>query len=71
MKIAVLGSTFKPSTDDLRETTSILNVWLLLNQDTQVHAFDPVGLESFKKIYPTWTVYKDTPEKIDLHLQLI
>ena len=63
LKIAVLGLTFKPGTDDLREAPSIPNVRLLLNQGAQVHAYDPVGVENFKKIYPTQVVYEATPEK--------
>lgn len=63
LKIAVLGLTFKPGTDDLREAPSIPNVRLLLNQGAQVHAYDPVGTENFKKIYPTQVVYEATPEK--------
>lgn len=62
LKIAVLGLTFKPGTDDLREAPSIPNIRLLLNQGAQVHAYDPVGVENFKKIYPTQVVYESTPE---------
>lgn len=50
-KIAVLGVTFKPNTDDLREAPSIDNVKLLLNHDAKVCVFDPVGLDNFKKIF--------------------
>lgn len=64
LKVAVLGLTFKPGTDDLREAPSIPNVRLLLNQGAQVHAFDPVGVKNFKKIYPTQVVYEDNPEKV-------
>jgi len=63
LKIAVLGLTFKPGTDDLREAPSIPNVRLLLNQGAKVHAYDPVGVDNFKKIYPTEVVYEATPEK--------
>ncbi|MEI2463278.1 UDP-glucose dehydrogenase family protein [Niallia taxi] len=63
LKVAVLGLTFKPGTDDLREAPSIPNVRLLLNQGAIVHAFDPVGVENFKKIYPTQVIYEDNPEK--------
>ena len=62
LRVAVLGLTFKPGTDDLREAPSIPNVRLLLNQGAQVHAYDPVGTENFKKIYPTQVVYEDSPE---------
>lgn len=62
-KIAVLGLTFKPGTDDLREAPSIPNVRLLLNEGAKVHAYDPVGTENFRKIFPTQLVYETTPEK--------
>lgn len=63
LKIAVLGLTFKPGTDDLREAPSIPNVRLLLNQGAKVYVYDPVGVENFKKIYPTQVVYESVPEK--------
>jgi len=62
LKVAILGLTFKPGTDDLREAPSIPNVRLLLNQGAHVHAFDPVGMDNFKKIYPTQVVYEASPE---------
>ncbi|PKG25290.1 UDP-glucose dehydrogenase family protein [Niallia nealsonii] len=63
LKVAVLGLTFKPGTDDLREAPSIPNVRLLVNEGAQVYAYDPVGMENFKKIYPTQVVYESTAEK--------
>jgi nucleotide sugar dehydrogenase len=52
LKVAVLGLTFKPGTDDLREAPSLDNVPLLLEQGADIWAFDPVGVENFKKKYP-------------------
>lgn len=52
LKVAVLGLTFKPGTDDLREAPSLENVPLLLQGGANVYAFDPVGKENFKKRYP-------------------
>ena len=52
LKVAVLGLTFKPGTDDLREAPSLDNVPLLLEQGADIYAFDPVGAENFKKRYP-------------------
>ena len=48
-KVAVLGLTFKPGTDDLREAPSIDNIELLLDEGADIRAFDPVSIESFKK----------------------
>ncbi|MCM3670906.1 UDP-glucose/GDP-mannose dehydrogenase family protein [Mesobacillus maritimus] len=52
LKVAVLGLTFKPGTDDLREAASLENVPLLLEQGADIYAFDPVGAENFAKVYP-------------------
>lgn len=52
LKVAVLGLTFKPGTDDLREAPSLDNVPLLLKQGADIYAYDPVGEDNFKKHYP-------------------
>lgn len=52
LKVAVLGLTFKPGTDDLREAPSLENVPLLLQGGANIYAFDPVGEANFKKKYP-------------------
>jgi len=52
LKVAVLGLTFKPGTDDLREAPSLENVPLLLEQGADVYAYDPVGKDNFARIYP-------------------
>ena len=62
-KIAVLGLTFKPGTDDLREAPSIPNVRRLLNEGSEIFAYDPVGISNFKKIFPTEIDYVKQPEE--------
>lgn len=52
LKVAVLGLTFKPGTDDLREAPSLDNVPLLLEQGADIYAYDPVGQDNFEKRYP-------------------
>lgn len=52
LKVAVLGLTFKPGTDDLREAPSLDNVPLLLKQGADIYAYDPVGEDNFQKHYP-------------------
>ncbi|MBE6067126.1 MAG: UDP-glucose/GDP-mannose dehydrogenase family protein [Clostridium lundense] len=63
LKVAVLGLTFKPGTDDLREAASIPNVRRLLDEGAEVVAYDPVGVNNFKKIYPTEIAYVNDPKK--------
>lgn len=63
MKVAVLGLTFKPGTDDLREAPSIPNVRRLLDEGAKVVAYDPVGMKNFEKLYPTEIDYATSPEE--------
>ncbi|WP_027636637.1 UDP-glucose dehydrogenase family protein [Clostridium butyricum] len=63
LKIAVLGLTFKPGTDDLREAPSIPNIRRLIDEGAEIVAYDPVGEENFKKIFPTEIKYVRIPEE--------
>lgn len=58
LKVAILGLTFKPGTDDLREAPSLENVPLLLAQGADIWAYDPVGTDNFKKKYPEGKNYR-------------
>jgi UDPglucose 6-dehydrogenase len=51
-RIAVLGLTFKPNTDDMRDAPSIPLVKGLLDGGASVVAFDPVGREQAEKVLP-------------------
>ncbi len=51
LKVAVLGLTFKPGTDDLREAASLENIPLLIEQGADIYAYDPVGLQHFQALY--------------------
>ena len=48
--VAVLGLTFKPNTDDMRDSPSLAIVPALVAQGADVRAFDPQGMEEAKKI---------------------
>ena len=50
-KITILGLTFKPNTDDMRDSPSLLLIPKLLEEGCYVSAYDPEGLESAKKIF--------------------
>ena len=62
-KIAVLGLTFKPETDDLREAPSIPNIKRLIEEGAEIVAFDPVGINNFKKKYDIDISYVYNPEE--------
>ncbi|MGG3738392.1 UDP-glucose dehydrogenase family protein [Aeribacillus pallidus] len=59
-RIAVLGLTFKPQTDDIREASSLKIIHYLLQNNAYITAYDPQGTEHVKKIYPTIS-YAKTP----------
>jgi len=58
--IAVLGLTFKPMTDDMREAPSIPLITALQDMGALVRAFDPAGIEQAKIVLPDVT-YCDGP----------
>jgi UDPglucose 6-dehydrogenase len=44
-QIAILGLTFKPNTDDMRDAPSIAVITALQDMGAKVRAYDPVGIE--------------------------
>jgi UDPglucose 6-dehydrogenase len=55
--IAVLGLTFKPETDDMRDAPSIPIVWRLVEDGAVIRAFDPEGMEQALPLLPSGIVY--------------
>jgi UDPglucose 6-dehydrogenase len=51
-RIGVLGLTFKPNTDDMRDAPSIPLIERLLKGGAEVAAFDPVGREQAEPLLP-------------------
>jgi len=49
-KVAVLGLSFKPNTDDMREAASIVITQQLIEKGANVTAYDPVATENAKRI---------------------
>jgi UDPglucose 6-dehydrogenase len=50
--LAVLGLTFKPNTDDMRDSPSLSILPPLVEAGAAVHAFDPEGMVEAKKLLP-------------------
>jgi UDPglucose 6-dehydrogenase len=50
--IAVLGLTFKPNTDDMRDAPSIPLITALHDMGAKVRAFEPIGMEQAKTLLP-------------------
>ncbi len=49
--IAVLGLTFKPNTDDLREAPSLTILPALQQAGAEIRAYDPVGMAEAKELF--------------------
>ena len=62
--IAVLGLTFKPNTDDMREAPSLVIVPALEAQGARVRAYDPQGMAEARKLMPT---ARDRGRSLRLH----
>lgn len=63
LNVAILGLTFKPGTDDLREAPSLVTVPVLIDDGANVRAWDPVGSKNFAKQVPSGVTYCETIEE--------
>ena len=70
VRIAVLGLTFKPGTDDLREAPSLVNLPILLEEGAVIQAWDPIGEAGYRKLYPSEIHYCKTIEEALLRAEL-
>lgn len=58
-RITVLGLTFKPETDDMRDATSLTILPKLVAKGISINAHDPQGMNEAKKILPPEIDYFD------------
>jgi len=57
LTIGVLGLSFKPETDDMREAPSIPILDALVADGAKVRAFDPVAMDNAREVLPAGVVY--------------
>jgi len=57
--LAILGLTFKPNTDDMREAPSIRIIKGLQKRGAQIRVFDPAGMKEARKIFRSLNYAKD------------
>ena len=62
--IGVLGLTFKPETDDMRDAPSLTILPALLEKGAKILAHDPKGMPEASKYLPSGITYKESPYQV-------
>jgi UDPglucose 6-dehydrogenase len=62
-RIAVLGLSFKPETDDIRDAVSITIIEALLAKGAKVHTYDPKAMENAQRIFKRRIEYANNPSE--------
>ena len=57
LTIAILGLSFKPNTDDIRESPAITIIDRLLSLEAKIKVYDPAAMENVKKIFENKILY--------------
>ena len=65
LTLAALGLTFKPNTDDMRDSPSLAFLPALSDAGATVRAFDPEGIAEAKKLMPELDYRSDPYEAMD------
>ncbi len=60
--VALLGLTFKPNTDDMRDAPSLAIVQSLLDAGARIRAYDPEGMAAAKALMPEIDLADDAYE---------
>jgi UDPglucose 6-dehydrogenase len=60
--IAVLGLSFKPNTDDLRDAPSIYLMERLLKEKAKLRTYDPVAMDNARALFPGVVFCRDAYE---------
>ena len=60
--LSFLGLSFKPNTDDIRESTSIKLASYLLKKGYKINCFDPIAIDSSKKLFTEFKYFNSAFE---------
>jgi UDPglucose 6-dehydrogenase len=64
-RIAVLGATFKPNSDDVRDAPALAVAGMLARAGADVHVYDPQGTENARRALPDVTYEKSLHDAVD------
>jgi UDPglucose 6-dehydrogenase len=65
LRLAALGLTFKPNTDDMRDSPSLAFLPALREAGATIRAFDPEGMDEAKKLMPDLDYCSDPYEAME------
>jgi UDPglucose 6-dehydrogenase len=60
-KIGILGLSFKPETDDIREAPSLKIIKKLLEKGSEIKVFDPIANQNVKNIFGSKIIFCSDP----------
>ncbi len=60
--VAILGLTFKPNTDDMRDAPSLAIIQSLIDAGAHIRAYDPEGMDAAQAMMPHVTYCRDAYE---------
>lgn len=63
-RVAVLGATFKPDSDDVRDSPALNVAGQIHLQGGQVTVYDPKGMENARRVFPTLGYADSAPEAV-------
>ena len=61
--ITIMGTAFKPNTDDVRDSLSIGLIRKFLKMNAKITVFDPRAIDNTKKIFGKKIIYKNSASK--------
>ena len=61
-KLAIFGLSFKPNTDDIRDSTSLKLAQHLFDQGIMINCYDPVSNDNAMNLFPKFNYYKNVYE---------
>jgi UDPglucose 6-dehydrogenase len=59
--VGIWGLSFKPKTDDIRESSSIILIEKLLEKGAHIQAYDPAAINETRKLFGNRIQYFDDP----------
>ncbi len=63
--IGILGLSFKPESDDVRMSPAAAIISLLLKETSYtIHAYDPIAMKQFRRVYEYPIVYHENKEEV-------